>query len=217
MPREVVKDAMEQNDFSGLGCFDTAINEMITALPSFDIYDGNYGNVNVTTSNKENENTDMEMTDENYSHDCRCETNAKELSEENNENIDDETWRKQTLGAGSQNITPPSNKKPLKDFCLSWRNRKDLKIRYTRRYLLERQSDPLSMIFPKCLLKFLNTGEIPLRVPEFMTVSSSNGTIPKITNECRNMDHILFYTSLPYTRMRPLCSNIRRKPFKLCY
>ncbi|GFY75976.1 uncharacterized protein TNIN_64011 [Trichonephila inaurata madagascariensis] len=95
--------------------------------------------------------------------------------------------------------------KQSKHLPLSGKERKTLKIRYTRQYLLDRRYDPLATTFPNCLLKFLQSGEVPLKETENCC-------------EYRSMDHILFYTSLPYTRMRnSLNTNMKRTPFKLCY
>ncbi|GFU78696.1 uncharacterized protein TNCV_2303071 [Trichonephila clavipes] len=95
--------------------------------------------------------------------------------------------------------------KQSKHLPLSGKERKTLKIRYTRQYLLDRRYDPLATAFPNCLLKFLQSGEVPLKETENCC-------------EYRSMDHILFYTSLPYTRMRnSLNTNMKRTPFKLCY
>ncbi|CAL1278703.1 unnamed protein product [Larinioides sclopetarius] len=83
--------------------------------------------------------------------------------------------------------------------------RKSLKIRYTKQYLLDLRYDPLSTAFPDCLLKFLQSREIPLKETENHY-------------DYRSMDHILFYTSLPYSRVRnSLSPGMKRTPFKLCY
>ncbi|KAF8773769.1 hypothetical protein HNY73_016399 [Argiope bruennichi] len=48
-------------------------------------------------------------------------------------------------------------------------------------------------------------------------IKNNTVTVPNY-NEYRSMDHILFYTSLPYTRMRnSLPTGMKRTPFKLCY
>ncbi|GIY94515.1 uncharacterized protein CEXT_357361 [Caerostris extrusa] len=98
-----------------------------------------------------------------------------------------------------------SENQPSKNVPLFWKERKSLKIRYTRQYLLDRKYDPLSTTFPNCLLKFLQSGEVPLKEAENCC-------------EYRSMDHILFYSSLPYTRVRnSLNTVVKREPFKLCY
>ncbi|KAF8773768.1 hypothetical protein HNY73_016399 [Argiope bruennichi] len=102
-------------------------------------------------------------------------------------------------------VTVPTYANEKTPKSLSWNERKSLKIRYTKQYLLDRRYDPLSMEFPNCLLKFLQSREVPLKETENY-------------NEYRSMDHILFYTSLPYTRMRnSLPTGMKRTPFKLCY
>ncbi|GBN31656.1 hypothetical protein AVEN_174849-1 [Araneus ventricosus] len=97
------------------------------------------------------------------------------------------------------------NEKTSNSPPLPWNERESLKIRYTRQYLLDRRHDPLSTAFPDCLLKFLQSREIPLKETENHY-------------DCRSMDHILFYSSLPYSRMRnSLTTGTKRTPFKLCY
>ncbi|GFT92999.1 uncharacterized protein NPIL_221741 [Nephila pilipes] len=72
---------------------------------------------------------------------------------------------------------PPCDKLS-KHSPLSRKERETLKIRYTRQYLLDRRYDSLSTAFPSCLLKFLQSGEVPLKETE-VSVERTNGLLKR--------------------------------------
>ncbi|XP_015927402.1 uncharacterized protein [Parasteatoda tepidariorum] len=92
------------------------------------------------------------------------------------------------------------------------------KIHYTRRYLLDLRYHPLSRVFPVCLKSFQDTRELPLRAPEIQQENTFTCLIAEEYYDYRNMDHILFYTSLPYRNRRlPLTRATSWNLPKLCY